>query len=167
MQNKRSSDLILGVMVTSRMLHAVLVQQEGSDIKIIRRFTRQRVTRATQSGMLTNVPELQEEAAGDNDFTIQFGDGNDGNGNLFLSSEFGGVNGLMDSDEELGNGLGSNFVLELGDILAECKDTGYEDPVVAFCSDSSDVMHVELRLAESDRKSGKGKQDDESPYIQV
>ena len=167
MQNKRSSDLILGVMVTSRMLHAVLVQQSGSDVKILRRFTRQRVTRATQSGMLTNVPELQEEAANDNDFTIQFGDGTENSGNLFLSSEFGGVTGLMDSEEDAGGGLGSNFVLEIGDILAECKDTGYEDPVVAFCSDSSDVMHVELRVSESEKKASKVKQDGESPSFRV
>ena len=101
MQSKRSSDLILGVMITSRMLHAVLIQQEANGSKILRRFTRQRVTRATQSGMLTNVPELQEETAGDNDFTIQFGDGTENNSNLFLSSEFGGVSGLMDSEDEL------------------------------------------------------------------
>ena len=29
MQKKRSSDLVLGVMVTNRMLHAVLLQGEG------------------------------------------------------------------------------------------------------------------------------------------
>ena len=149
------------------MLHAVLIQQESNGSKILRRFTRQRVTRATQSGMLTNVPELQEETAGDNDFTIQFGDGTENNSNLFLSSEFGGVSGLMDSDEELNTSVGSNFVLELGDILAECKDTGYEDPVVAFCSDSSDVMHVELRLADSDKKSGKLKIQEDSPTFRV
>lgn len=153
--------------MTSRMLHAVLMQQGADGAKILRRFTRQRVTRATQSGMLTNVPELQEEAAGDNDFTIQFGDGTDSSNNLFLSSEFGGVSGLMDSDDELTTSIGSNFVLELGDILAECKDTGYEDPIVAFCSDSSDVMHVELRLADADRKSGKSKIQEDSPTFRV
>ena len=167
MQNKRSTDLILGVMVTSRMLHAVLIQQESSGSTILRRFTRQRVTRATQSGMLTNVPELQEETAGENDFTIQFGDGTENSNNLFLSSEFGGVSGLMDSDDELSTSVGANFVLELGDILAECKDTGYEDPVVAFCSDSSDVMHVELRIADSDKKSGKLKIQEDSPTFRV
>ena len=167
MQSKRSSDLILGVMITSRMLHAVLIQQEANGSKILRRFTRQRVTRATQSGMLTNVPELQEETAGDNDFTIQFGDGTENNSNLFLSSEFGGVSGLMDSEDELNTSVGSNFVLELGDILAECKDTGYEDPIVAFCSDSSDVMHVELRIADSDKKSGKIKIQEDSPTFRV
>ena len=167
MQNKHSSDLILGVMVTSRMLHAVLMKQGADGAKIIRRFTRQRVTRATQAGMLTNVPELQEETTGDNDFTIQFGDGNENANNLFLSSEFGGVSGLMDEGDELTTSIGSNFVLELGDILAECKDTGYEDPVVAFCSDSSDVMHVELRVSDAERKGGKANADDDAPSFRV
>ncbi|MBX2820272.1 MAG: hypothetical protein KTR29_11345 [Rhodothermaceae bacterium] len=167
MQSKRSSDLILGVMVTGRMLHAVLVQQEAQGPRILRRFTRQRVTRASQSGMLTNVPELQEEAAGDNDFTIQFGDGTESGNNLFLSSEFSGVSGFMESEDELNTGVGANFVLELGDILAECKDTGYEDPIVAFCADSADVMHVELRVPESDKKSGKAKTQEENPTFRV
>ena len=167
MQTKRSSDLILGIMVTNRMLHAVLVQGGVDGGKILRRFTRQRVTKATQTGMLSSVPELQEESSGSNDFTIQFGDGTEGNGNLFLSSEFGGVSGLMDTEEDIGGGIGATFVLELGDILAECKDTGYEDPIVAFCSDSSDVMHVELRVDAADKKTSKGKSEEEGASFRV
>ena len=149
------------------MLHAVLVQGGTDGVKILRRFTRQRVTRSTQSGMLTNVPELQEDTSGSNDFTIQFGDGSENNSNLFLSSEFGGVSGLMDTEDDVGGGIGSTFVLELGDILAECKDTGYEDPTVAFCSDSSDVMHVEIRVEAGDKKGSKAKQEEETPSFRV
>ncbi len=163
MQKKRSSDLVLGVMVTNRMLHAVLMQGEGESVRVLRRFTRQRVTKGSQAGLMSSVPELQEDASSAGDFTIQFGDGTTGGGggeNLFLSSEFGGgggVSGLMDSEEDVAGGISSTFVLELGDILAECKDVGYEDPIVAFCADSSDVMHVELRTSANDKKDGKGK----------
>lgn len=169
MQKKRSSDLVLGVMVTSRMLHAVLLQGEGDSVRVLRRFTRQRVAKGAQTGIMSSVPELQEDAASGGDFTIQFGDGTEGGSNLFLSSEFGagGVNGLMEGGEDLAGGISSTFVLELGDILAECKDTGYEDPIVAFCADSSDVMHVELRAALSDKKDGKGKGDDGSASFRV
>lgn len=155
MQKNRSSDLVLGVMVTNRMLHAVLLQGDGGGVRILRRFTRQRVSKSSQAGMVASVPELQENSS--TDFTIQFGDTSDSTGNLFLSSEFGGggVSGLMDSEEEHAGGLSSTFVLELGDILAECKDAGYEDPIVTFCSDSSDVMHVELRAAASEKKESK------------
>lgn len=157
MQKKRSSDLVLGVMVTNRMLHAVLMQGEGENVRVLRRFTRQRVSKASQAGLMSSVPELQEDASTGGDFTIQFGDGNAATDNLFLSSEFGagGMSGLMDAEEDVSGGISSTFVLELGDILAECKDTGYEDPIVAFCADSSDVMHVELRTSASDRKEGK------------
>ena len=162
MQKKRASELVLGVMVTNRMLHAVLLQSEGGSVRVLRRFTRQRVTKASQAGLVTSVPELQEDAAS-SDFTIQFGDGTESANNLFLSSEFGGGgSGLMDMDEDLPGGISSSFVLELGDILAECKDTGYEDPVVAFCADSSDVMHVELRVAASEKKEAKAKNTDEN-----
>ncbi|MFK7844783.1 MAG: PilN domain-containing protein [Rhodothermales bacterium] len=161
MANKRSSDLVLGVMVTNRMLHAVLLQGEGDSVRVLRRFTRQRVTKGAQAGLMTSVPELQEDAASGGDFTIQFGDGTGGGGNLFLNSEFGSgdASGLMDSEDEMPGGISSTFVLELGDILAECKDTGYEDPIVAFCADSSDVMHVELRSALADRKDKKDEED--------
>ena len=84
MQKKRSSDLVLGVMVTNRMLHAVLLQSEGGGVRVLRRFTRQRVSKASQAGMMTSVPELQEDAAAGSDFTIQFGEG-DSSSNLFLS----------------------------------------------------------------------------------
>ena len=164
MQKKRSSDLVLGVMVTNRMLHAVLLQGEGDSVRVLRRFTRQRVTKGAQTGLMTSVPELQEDASSGGDFTIQFGDGTGTDSNLFLNSEFGagggGVSGFMDSEEDMPGGISSTFVLELGDILAECKDTGYEDPIVAFCADSSDVMHVELRSAAGDKKDkGKGEED--------
>ena len=162
MQKKRASELVLGVMVTNRMLHAVLMQSEDGAVKILRRFTRQRVTKSSQE-LITSVPELQQDTASSSDFTIQFGDGTDGGGsNLFLSSEFGGDTSFADMEEELPGGMSPSFVLELGDILAECKDTGYEDPIVAFCADSSDVMHVELRIAASEKKEGKNKDTDES-----
>ena len=161
MQKKRASELVLGVMVTNRMLHAVLLQSEAEGVRVLRRFTRQRVTKASQAGLVSSVPELQEDASS-TDFTIQFGDGTDSANDLFLSSEFGGPSGgLMDMEEDLPGGISSSFVLELGDILAECKDTGYDDPVVAFCADSSDVMHVELRVPASEKKESKGKETEE------
>ncbi len=165
MQKKRSSDLVLGVMVTNRMLHAVLLQSEGNGVRVLRRFTRQRVSKSSHAGMMTSVPELQEDAAAGNDFTIQFGDGTGGGNNLFLNSEFGGGGtGLMDSGDDMSGGISSIFVLELGDILAECKDTGYEDPTVAFCADSSDVMHVELRVPVSERKDKSKSEEDGASF---
>ena len=161
MQKKRASELVLGVMVTNRMLHAVLLQSDGNAARVLRRFTRQRVAKTSQAGLVTSVPELQQDATS-NDFTIQFGDGTDSANNLFLSSEFGGGTGLGGIEEEVPGGVSSSFVLELGDILAECKDTGYEDPVIAFCADSSDVMHVELRVSAAEKKETKGKTADES-----
>ncbi|MEM8485654.1 MAG: hypothetical protein AAF564_08890, partial [Bacteroidota bacterium] len=157
---------VLGVMVTNRMLHAVLLQAEGESVRVLRRFTRQRVTKGAQAGIMTSVPELQEDASSGGDFTIQFGDGTDAGSNLFLNSEFGGGNasGLMDSEEDMAGGISSTFVLELGDILAECKDTGYEDPIVAFCADSSDVMHVELRSSAAEKK---GKEEEEGAGFRV
>ena len=163
MQKSKSSELILGVMVTSKTLHAVLMENDGGSARVVRRFTRQRVSRSAQAGLMTSVPELQE-SSNTGDFTIQFGDNADAAGNLFLKSEFGAANSTPDGGDEIG-GFSSTFVLELGDILAECRDAGYEEPTLAFCADSSDVTHVELRSlndgkgGEADKKGGARKID--------
>ena len=166
MQGKKSNDLVLGVMVTNRALHAVLMRGTGDGIEILRRFSRQRVSRTTQGDLLTSVPELQEEASS-TDFTIQFGDSGDNANNIFLSSEFGDAasNLKPDEDDLVSGGQVSTFVLELGDILAECKDAGYENPVLAFCADSSEVQHVELHISRDPKTAKEGKKQDRSSLI--
>lgn len=161
MQKSKSSELILGVMVTSKTLHAVLIENGNGNARVLRRFTRQRVSRAAQSGLMTSVPELQESST-TGDFTIQFGD-NDAASNLFLSSEFGGSAPAVDTGGEDIGGFSSTFVLELGDILAECRDAGYEDPEVAFCADSSDVTHVELRTVKEGKAAAAAEEGDKKP----
>jgi Tfp pilus assembly protein PilN len=130
-------------MVTSKTLHAVLMENSEGSARVLRRFTRQRVSRTSHPGLMTSVPELQE-SANTGDFTIQFGENADSASQLFLNSEFNGAAPQVEGSEEVG-GFSSTFVLELGDILAECRDAGYEEPIVAFCADSSDVTHIELR----------------------
>ena len=95
---------------------------------------------------------MQEDG---DDFTLQFGEGaQSGGGNIFLGSEFGDV----EREGEVG-GVGTSrpagseavdFALELSDILSECRDAGYEDFSMAFCTSASDVEQLEVHLPEEE-----------------
>lgn len=167
MKKLRSTEQALGVMVTSRAVHAVLVQeQEGSPV-VLRTFTRQRASRiagtpSAMNSLTDNTSALPDTT--DSDVTIQFGNGGTSSNDLFLASEFGS----LDADVEDGDGprlQATVFALELGDILAECRDAGYETPTLAFCVGASEITHTELKvieLARSKRKSEAAKKDDEA-----
>ena len=169
MQSNRSAELILGIMVTSRAVHGVLLEVGGGATQILRRFTRQRVSRGGPGGgLMTSIPELQENNLGGGDFTIQFGEG-DSSSNLFLNSEFSGMNGGDSGGgalpEGAANSSSSSFVLELGDIIQECNDAGFVDPLVAFCADSSDILHIELRRP--NQPAGKDAGESDEPMFRV
>ncbi|MDQ7039520.1 MAG: hypothetical protein Q9M35_01085 [Rhodothermus sp.] len=129
---------VLGVTVAGRTIYAVLLKREADGVEVVRRFTRQRVARF--ASMQQGVPEVKGQEAG-GDFSIQFG--GSGAATPFLKAEF----------DLSGDGAGSEqvppatlFVMELSDILAECKEAGYGDPEVAFCLPSVDLSYVEVRL---------------------
>ena len=166
----------LGVMVTDRLVYAVLFQASSEGPQPLRRFTRQRTSQVAGAapGMMGGAAvmgtygdpaagmESEEPGA---DFTIQFGEGT-GSNNLFLASEFGGLEtaapgATMATTETVPQV--TDFVLELSDILAECNDAGYEDPLVAFAIPSVDISHVELRVPnkKTKRKGGRKEEKEE------
>jgi hypothetical protein len=89
-------------------------------------------------------PDVEEES---DDVTIQFGDdGGGGSDDMFMGSEFDDIDG---GSEALGGDEGGeawNFQVELDNLLDECAERGYEDPEIAFCSSTSQIDDVELRL---------------------
>ncbi len=129
---------VLGVTVAGRTIYAVLLKREADGVEVVRRFTRQRVARF--ASMQQGVPEVKGQEAG-GDFSIQFGGG--GAATPFLKAEFD-LSGDGAGNEQLPPA--TLFVMELSDILAECKEAGYGDPEVAFCLPSVDLAYVELRL---------------------
>src|SRR5690554_4642915 len=140
MKKLRSNEHALGIMVTSRALHAVLLGEQEEGPVVLRTFTRQRTPRAGAAAQAHPMHATQDnalpEAEEATDFTIQFGSSpSGGSSDLFLASEFGSLD-AGDDDGEL-RLQASTFVLELADVLAECRDAGYENPVVAFCVNSS------------------------------
>ena len=151
----------LGVMVTERLVHAVLLQPAPDGPQPLRHFTRQRASHVTGGaamgagvGAFDDVPgaQVELEEGGSGDFTIQFGEGSGGDANnLFLASEFAGLEAPVAPTAEAPPQT-SDCALELNDILAECRDAGYEDLHVAFAIPSPDVSHVELRVAEKKAK---------------
>ena len=146
MAKNKSPQNVLGVSVNSRLVQAVLLRATPEGTQLVRRFTRQRASTdrvgdgANLPGMGNEFSEVQEGE----DYSVQFGEGSSDSGSLFLESEFGkvegGGNGAMPAAQA------SLFTLELNDILAECRDAGYDDIPMAFSLSASDTEQVILQL---------------------
>ena len=151
MSKQKGSKHTLGVMITGRAVHAALLESGTDELKVIRRFMRQRTSRF--SAAQTALPDLQDNNEGI-EFPVQFSEsGSGGMDNMFLGSEFGGLD--IGRTDEFGDpkDQSSTFVLELGDILAECRDAGYPEPVLAFAGASSEVNQIELAYARGGAKT--------------
>ena len=145
MSDQEQVPYVLGVMVDARLVQGVLLRIGADGVEFVRRFTRQR-TAVAGVGAETALPgmggELPEVEEGD-DYSVQFGEGKSSNA-LFLESEFGdlertGAGEAVEKEPEL-------FSLELSDILAECRDAGFEEVPMAFCLPASEVEQVVLAV---------------------
>lgn len=151
MKSHKSTSCTLGIAATARTVQAVLLQQGPDGPEVLRRFSRPRsrgVAPLSPSGVTPAAAEFAQEAPGaGQDFTIQFGDVAAGGRELFLASEFAGL------DKEGGDELGvagpvATFEFELRDLLDECRDSGYPDPVVGFALAAGDMAFFELRVTD-------------------
>jgi len=135
-------------MVSADALHAVLLErtEEGTTVQF-----RWSSTQSDAHGddlpfdePVEVPPDVEEES---DDVTIQFGEDSGGGGDMFMGSEFDDIEG---GDESLAAPDAGrevwNFQVELDELLDECAERGYEDPEIAFCSTTSHIDDVELRL---------------------
>ena len=162
---KQVTKQTLGVMITSRAVHAALLESRPDGPKVIRRFMRQRTSRF--SAAQTALPELQN-SDDPTDFSVQFSEGNPSSmENMFIGSEFSGLE--FTQPEGLGGekDQAATFVLELGDILSECRDAGYPEPMLAFVGASSEVNQVELTVLRNSKKAAAAADADEKPAKKV
>jgi len=134
-------------MVSADALHAVLLERTEEETTVQFRWSSgQSDARGDdlpfeEPGDMT--PDVEDEA---DDVTIQFGDEGGGGDDMFMGSEFDDIDG---GSEALGGDDGGevwNFQVELDTLLDECAERGYEDPEIAFCSSTSQIDDVELRL---------------------
>ncbi|MBO6575342.1 MAG: hypothetical protein JJ896_08005 [Rhodothermales bacterium] len=133
-----SKDLVLGIAVTYRAVHGVLVRDTPNGPEVVRHFDRPRS--ATDSSAMESGGSAQQEFhyVEDNDPDVAFASAAADHSSLFLSSEF--------SDTEVINGevAPSTVEIELTDILDECAEAGYPDPYVVFCVGSTDLDYHEV-----------------------
>ena len=143
MANRKKSKQILGVMVTGRAVHAALLNAGPEGLQVLRRFTRPRTARGGN-----NTAALPELSSPDDptDFSVQFTDNSGGLENMFLGSEFGGLESPGFDLDGPKDETAANFTLELGDILAEIRDAGLPEPTLAFCAAASEINQVELHV---------------------
>ena len=164
MNISRPKDSILGVAIAGRSLHAVLVQDGPEGPEVIKRFARQI---SSSVGAEVELPgsEAVDDDSTTSDFTIQFGGGT-GSSDLFLTSEFQGVEGGRDDGAGGLDAPVRTFDMEIQDILSECAQTGFPDPLVTFCVSTSHVTCVELQIAKDTSKRA-DHADDESRIDQT
>ena len=146
--NSRTAELVLGISATGRAVHAVLLQTGPDGPEVVRRYSRQRTAAATgfdEPVVPSSAPKESFSGGDVEDFTIEFGDGStSSNGaNLFLSSEFSGIE---ETDADDFGGQVATFELELSDILSEAFDAGFGDATLALTLSAADVTFQEIRL---------------------
>ncbi len=134
-------------MVSADALHAVLLERTDEETSV--QFRWSSGSSGARGGDLPfeepgdMTPDVEEES---DDVTIQFGDDEGSGGEMFMGSEFDDIDG---GSEALGGDEGGeawNFQVEIDTLLDECAERGYEDPEIAFCSSTSQIDDVELRL---------------------
>ena len=148
----RRGGTVLGVYVSPTTVYGILIGENAGRYGVLRRFARQR---SEQSGDtpeldLSNSP-IPELDAGDADVSFEVGDG--AGGDIFLASEF---SGLDVSDQEFTppeHQKATPVVFEIKDILDECAAAGYENPPVAFCVSTPDVEYVEIALPDGKKEA--------------
>lgn len=150
-KHSKNTDRVLSVAATARMVHAVLVERSPEGSEVLRKFSRQR---AVTGGFDASVPKpsKKKEAAisgGGDDFTIEFGEGGSSE-NLFLGSEFGAMQGDGDSGDVEGPQAAS-FEFELGDIISEVTDAGFDDISLAFTLSPADATLIEIKVQSKGR----------------
>ena len=154
----------LGIMVSADGFYAVLLERTDEETSVQFRLSSDELG---EVGGDLPFDESEEMAPGmeeeSDDVTIQFGDDGGGGGEMFMGSEFDDIDS-EDSDGLGGAGSGSgswNFQAELDDLLEECAERGYEDPEIAFCSTTSEIDDVELRLPPDQSDEGEAQEDEQ------
>ncbi|MEM6785370.1 MAG: hypothetical protein AAF624_16740, partial [Bacteroidota bacterium] len=139
---------VLGLYVTQQTIYGLLLRRDGDAFEVVRRVTRKR---AADHGESSNSPEeLLAESAVD-DIAIQFGDAGITGVDMFVGGEFGGLAGasetsLGEESIDMSTAMVQPIVLELKDLIEECRSSGADSPRLAFCLDNSDVAYAELRV---------------------
>lgn len=142
------STYALGIKVSAEALHAVLLERTEEGVEVQLKTSSSQAGDADAdlpfTGPEEEAPGMEEEP---DDVTIQFGDEGGGGDDMFMGSEFDDLDGGgndFGASEDAGDTW--NFQAELDDLLDECAERGYEDPEIAFCSSTSEIDEVELRL---------------------
>jgi len=161
-RRRRAPGAYLGVYVTPQAVYGALVQDAGDGVEVLRRFARQRSAGGVEPHDVSGVTaDTATEDTGD--VQIQFGQGGDLGGDLFLDSEFGDLANLGDLDDTLAGPRlqATPVVFELKDLLDECATAGYDKPGTAFVIGQPAVEYVELLVPEDRaKKEDKAKKPD-------
>lgn len=163
MKQRKATDVVLGVSVTQQLIEAVLLQQTGDEVLVLRRFIRQR----SRTQEFTTAKSLKQALPGlvggdDADYSIDFGKSNghlSGGGDVsFMASEFGGTKARKKEDLAAASVVNGGvdrrvlFAPQLAEILDECKAEGLDVTRIAFCIAPPDVSYTEVSAPAGERR---------------
>ena len=157
---------VLSIFVTPQTVYGLLMRDGPDGYEILRRVTRQRATGLSSDG-LVSAQELAQQGStpgagggGGDDFTLTFGAGGGSANDLFLESEFAGLGTDPGQTPPVAGAPATGpdrearpIVLELKDIIEECR-TGTKDAAqVSFVISQPDVRYVEIKTQEDAKAS--------------
>lgn len=160
MKHKVRKDLVLGVNITAQLIEAVLLQQAGDQVNVLKRIIRQRAKSqefTTARSLAKALPGLR--GSDDADYTLDIGDGGGAataSEVTFLATEFQGLN-VGTAAKKTANGSSTEtkrslFVAQLAEILDECSAEGYVAPTIVFCVPAPEVSYTEISSASKTKK---------------
>ncbi|MFT5143016.1 MAG: hypothetical protein ACI80V_002326 [Rhodothermales bacterium] len=155
-----SKEFVLGIAVTYRSVHGVLVKDTPEGPEVLRHFNR---PRSTVEGMSAGpVYDFQPVEESDPEVNFILGAPEESASSLFLTSEFNG-DGPASGETVYDDLMPSTIEIELTDILDECAEAGFPDPVVVFCIGSTDLDYHEVLV----QTKQKGKVEDRKPKRRI
>ena len=150
---------VLAVFVTPQTVYGLLMREGPDGYEIIRRCTRQRATGLTSDGLVSAQELAQQsatpETAGSDDFTLTFGEGGGVADDIFLEGEFAGLDDAAPSGSQGTVAQAREtrpIVLELKDIIEECRTGTNDAPQISFVISQPDVRYVEIVTSEEATK---------------
>ncbi|HYE58093.1 MAG TPA: hypothetical protein VD948_06290 [Rhodothermales bacterium] len=152
-----TEQLVLGISVSGRTLHGVLVERTPEGARLLRHLTRTRGEALAPTSVAAMATAGTFALADGDDNTGEFLQiGDSGNkSELFLGSEFASL-GLTSNSATQTPASGKKaanvvppqelFVNELLDMMAEVRDALGQDPTLAFVASPDDVTYAEVTL---------------------
>ncbi len=141
--------LVLGIAVSSRTIHGVLVESTPEGPRLLRRLTRTRGEALMPSAVTaTSSAFVLADGADDAPGTLHIGD-TAGGGELFLTSEFSSLTNAVGGRKPSPAHVTQHELItnEILDMVAEVREALGQEPALAFVGAAEDMTYTQVHVA--------------------